>query len=201
VYWETHIVGVVDWSRSVDFVDMGRRLQLDADKGPEVVGFTTAFNFLAVHFGEILLGEESRHISEHLLLSALPGNDHTSVELGRDSEAHHSVDVGTDHLQVHQSNEQVRHVVFSDLVEGGLLVLDLFLEQLAFLVVSDPLVLVVGELLDGVTLSTGSLGDVVSLGLVNHNAEKLVLVFVFETEVCHGMGHDRAGHAALLLFL
>merc|ERR1719246_235223 len=125
-------------------VDVFWNRQGNTDKWPEIVCVLLFLRvLLAVHLFEALFGQHVHHVEHDGLLGALSGHDNSEPELGWDTEAEDTVDVGADDLEVHEGDEEFFVSILCSLMHGGATVFKSCFELSALLLVLVELLLAV----------------------------------------------------------
>lgn len=173
--------------------DVERRRQRNADEWPVVV-LLLRVHLLAVVLAQMVLCQTLVHLSENRALSALLWAHEANHEGLLDTEAEHALDIGTDHLQVHQADNAVLEQVLADLVDVQALVLELLLEADELLGVVLPQLEVVFEWFDNDVVFAAGLEHVVQLLRVDQRVVHGVTLTICDLRLAQDW-HDRAGHA------
>lgn len=149
--------------------------QPNIDKWPVVISFGSVHLF-TVHLFELGFCEMVRHRLQDLSLVASLGNDKTDIEIGRDSESEHTVDVHADYFDVHKGIEEFLEAFGGGLVELGGFLGQVLFEDLAPLLVFLVFGHVVVERTRDVAVFAKDLLNFLRLWLVNNNAMGVVFL-------------------------
>jgi len=125
-------------------VDESRLVQVDANERPVIISLVSV-NSLTIHLKHALVSKDVGHVLEHLLLLSLAWNNQSKVEFGWDTESEHTINVGSDDFEMHESSEKLLEASNSDAVKTSLGILKLLDELFTLLLVLFPLLLVVAE--------------------------------------------------------
>jgi len=177
-------------------VDVFWNRQGNTDKWPEIVCVLLFLRvLLAVHLFEALFGQHVHHVEHDGLLGALSGHDNSEPELGWDTEAEDTVDVGADDLEVHEGDEEFFVSILCSLMHGGATVFKRCFELSALLLVLIELLLVVEEFAGSVTGLADSFDGIVELVLVHNDTVDLVLVLIHHVKFLYRVGDDNTGNS------
>ena len=183
------------WVRS-SLEDVQWTGQRNTNEGPVVVCLRRV-HLLTVIFAQVSLCQALVHLVEDGALGALLRAHKSDHEAPLDAEAQDSLDVRTNHFEVHETDDAVLEEVRGDLIDVLSLVLELLLERDKFAAFSLPCWSVIDKrLCENANLAAG-LDDIVELRSVRNRVVYLVVFAVFYARTSQ-IRHDGKWHALLL---
>lgn len=134
-----------------------------------------------------------------MFLCALAWHDNSEPEARRNAEAQNAVDVGFDHLEVHESDEELLMGVSGSCMQLSPTVIQCTSQALELFLIFLELIRVVNEFARVISSTTNSFANILCLCLVDYDAEDLVVVFVDQIGKRHYRAwNDHTGAARFL---
>ena len=184
-------VSIVFQHSMVEYVQW--RGQWDAYERPVVVLLLRVHLFTVV-LAQVVLSQTLVHLGKNLALGALLRADETDHEALLNAEAEHALDVRTDDLEVHQTNDAVLEQVLAYLIDMQALVLELLFESDELTSLSLPALPVIFEWLGNDVILAASLDDIVQLRGVHQSVPNGVAFAIIDPSLSQN-GHDGSRHA------
>ena len=170
-----------------------------ADERPVVI-LLRSVHLLAVVLAKMLFCQASVHLVEDQALSSLLRAHQTDHEAPLDTEAQHTLDIRTNHFEMHESGQAFLEEVCGDLVDVLSLVLKLLLELGKLAPFGFPRSSIVDERLRHNAHLAQGFDYIVKLWLVNDRVVNLVVFAVFYAGLSE-LRHNGTRHALVPVLL